>query len=1006
MKGLFLIALLTVAFTISTNPTFSQVQVSEALEKRLQGKNDYWEIKAEIDAYFQGGQNLSDADFKIYRNFHRMMYWSEKRLTPEKTVGDFATMNQLALKQVEAVFGTEMEKSRNQWYEFRQQHQDDLERDPTILNQHAYAEQLSAFGNWTQISIGSGGTVGATADIQGIGRLDRIAFHPSNNNILFVGSPSGGLWRVTMNSSQTSATWVCISNNLPAIGISGIAVHPSNPDIIYVSTGDGDANMPGYFVSNFGYAANSQGVYKTTNGGGTWVRTGDMPAIGNAYTIHKLIISYTNGNYLFAATSNGLYRTTNGGTAWVRVRDGRHRDIKFRPGSDSTIYASTNTSVVRSTQGGRLNTWTTSTFSHSLNNARRIELAVRRNSSNTGSSEVYALAGRGFSTGTYVGIFRSDDNGENFTRRSNSPNILCQSIAGGNTDCDSDQSDYDLCIAVKPTAVNTLVTGALIMWRSTDGGTTMVNSSTYRESEGVASKYVHPDIHDLAYQTGTNFLFSANDGGLSISKDDGVSWTNLSTGMNTSQIYRFKMWDPDGNGYSNSISLLGGLQDNGVKFRNSAGNFTHARCCDGFDGLISGKDANRIWFTFNNRFRTSADGGNNTSLVLNTSIFFTPLAMDWNNPDTMYLGDGSNLRRTYDAWANRTAFSVDCSRVLSTSPSNSSRIFGSNGTSVIASNNRGASFKNLHSLAAYPTGNPTVTDIKPDPTNSNTIFVTFGGYVAANKVLQISGVFNDNPVISNITNNLPNVAIFCVFPASEGVYIGTDIGVFFRPAGRTQWQPFYNGLPMVPVSNIWVNESNNNVYISTFGRGFWFSSRKSACLASLSLSNQVAGQFYYQAGETIFSTQQTDGTVGTLLNLQAGNYIELRPPFWAKQGTTFKTTLTPCEGGGSSLIFSSVLEQNGEELILPSGFEELHLKKHPPLAPVDYFHIGAEGLRVHITQKGKIELLGRKLGETTWTNYHPGFETTEGHYQVHFRDEVPEEVVVRVNGRPLKLLQD
>jgi hypothetical protein len=992
--------------TLSGNLIYGQVKVPEALEQRLQGKQNYWDIKAEIDAYYGGGQNLSESDFKNYRNLHRMMYWAEKRLTPEKTIGDFATMNQLALKQVEAIHGPEMEKSRQLWYQFKQQHQQDLENDQSLMNLEANAEQLSAYGNWTQIFIGSGGTMGNNADIQGVGRLDRIAFHPSNSNILFVGSPSGGLWRVTLNSTQTGASWTCISDNLPAIGISGIAVHPSNANIIYVSTGDGDSNMPGYFVANFGYAANSQGVYKTTDGGASWVRTGDMPSIGDAYTIHKLTMSYSNGNYLFAATSNGLYRTTNGGNSWERVRTGRHRDVKFRPGSDSTIYTSTNTTVARSIQGGRLDTWTASTFSHSVSNARRIELAVRRNSTNSGSTYVYALAGRGFSTGTFVGLFRSTDNGQNFSRMSNSPNILCQSITGGNTDCDSDQSDYDLCMTVKPNAVNTLATGALIMWRSTDGGTTMVNSSTYREGQGDASEYVHPDIHDLAYQTGTNFLFSANDGGLSISKDDGVTWTDLSSGMNTSQIYRFKMRDPDGNGYSNSISLLGGLQDNGVKFRNGSGGFTHAVCCDGFDGVISGKDANRIWFTFNDRFRTSSNGGVNTSSVFNPSGFFRPLAMDWNNPDTMYLGDGTNLRRTYDAWANRTAFSFDCSRVLSTAPSNSSRIYGSGGTQLRVSDDRGATFKNLHTLAGYPSGSPTITDIKPSPTNSGTIYVTFGGYAAANKVLQVSGVFNDNPVIANITANLPNVAIFCVFPASEGIYIGTDIGVFFRPAGRSQWQPFYNGLPMVPVSGIWVNEANNNVYISTFGRGFWFSSRKSACLASITLSNQIAGQYYYQASETITSSQQTDGTVGTLLNLQAGNFIELKPPFWAKQGSTLKTTLTPCDGGGGSPIFSSVLEPGGEELILPSGFEELHLKKHPPLAPVDYFHIGDDGLRVHVTQKGKIELLGRKQGETTWTTYHPGFETTDGHYQVHFRETVPEVVVVRFNGRLLKQLQE
>ena len=76
----------------------------------------------------------------------------------------------------------------------------------------------------------------------GIGRVDRIVFHPSNPNIIFIGTPAGGLW----STIDGGSTWNNLTDNLPSIGISGFVITPSNTSIMYLLTGDGDSNIGGF----------------------------------------------------------------------------------------------------------------------------------------------------------------------------------------------------------------------------------------------------------------------------------------------------------------------------------------------------------------------------------------------------------------------------------------------------------------------------------------------------------------------------------------------------------------------------------------------------------------------------------------------------------------------------------------------------------------------------------------------------------------------------------------
>ena len=76
-----------------------------------------------------------------------------------------------------------------------------------------------------------------TAQKQGQGRVNTFIIDPNNARTFYVGAPSGGLWK----STDAGVNWTPLTDNLPQIGVSGIAIDRNNSNIIYIATGDDDA---------------------------------------------------------------------------------------------------------------------------------------------------------------------------------------------------------------------------------------------------------------------------------------------------------------------------------------------------------------------------------------------------------------------------------------------------------------------------------------------------------------------------------------------------------------------------------------------------------------------------------------------------------------------------------------------------------------------------------------------------------------------------------------------
>ena len=234
----------------------------------------------------------------------------------------------------------------------------------------------------------------------GVGRINRVAFHPTNSNTYFASTAGGGLWKTTNGGSN----WTSLTDNLTSIGTTGLVIDPNNTNVMYLATGDGD-----------GYDTYSYGVLKTTDGGTNWAATGLTLTPG--WVIYKIIMHPTDPNTLLVGTNGGIFRTTNAGSTWTQVVTNISAyDLEFKPGDPTYVYAGADGSVYRSTSTGASGTWTqVGVFS----GGDRTAIAVSANNPNLVGVLVSNASDNGFQ-----GYYASTNSGTSFPVVYNGPQNL------------------------------------------------------------------------------------------------------------------------------------------------------------------------------------------------------------------------------------------------------------------------------------------------------------------------------------------------------------------------------------------------------------------------------------------------------------------------------------------------------------------------------------------------------------------------------------------------------
>lgn len=636
---------------------------------------------------------------------------------------------------------------------------------------------------------------------RGNGRLNFVKFRPDSLDVIFVGAPAGGLWK----STDAGQTFTIINDTLPVLGCSDLAIDPTNTDVMYLATGDRDGND-----------TYSIGLLKSFDGGITWDTTGLTwnPSITQERgTISRLAINPQNSQMIVAATSLGFLVSEDGGMTWSERRAGAYKDVHFKPGDSSTIYLA-GTSLFVSTDVG--DTWINS----NINNSNvRIEVAVTEDD----PSYVYALVVAG--NNGFEALWRSTDSGQSWTKRIDNvtgPNLLGWTADGSGS---GGQGWYDLALAVSPLDKNNVVVGGINIWQSLDGGNDFgIQVIAHWQGQ------VHADQHDIIFKPNSNDIYAANDGGLSYTSNNGTLWVNLTNTLQITQSYRLGI-------SQNTPGLLqSGNQDNGTFRRQSDGSFNEVNGGDGMETIIDHTDDNITFAATQNGGLFKSNGAAYSSINNNigqTGYWETPYLMDPFQNNILFAGFNDIFKTSnadspspgsivWDKRNNSSYPSGNKTTQLVMAPWNLDMLMAAKGGNLYVSSDGGVNW----SLISGPLPNRFITNVQFSPFfnfGTFTAYVTLSGYSDGDKVFK---TVDGGQTWQNISAGLPNVPALCIVidpttTTSEELYVGTDIGVFYKNDNMNQFELYSNGLPTVLVEEMEIQVSEGYIYACTYGRGLW-----------------------------------------------------------------------------------------------------------------------------------------------------------------------------------------
>ncbi len=757
----------------------------------------------------------------------------------------------------------------------------------TNSTQKVINPNMLASTTWTP--IGPFGALSGSAGGQLLksGRLNFITIHPAGSNTLFVGAPAGGLWK----STNGGLTWTTNTDYLTVIGCSDLVIDPSNHNIMYLATGDGDAGD-----------TYSTGVLKSTDGGLTWVATGLAYTVNQGRLIRKLAINPNNPQIIYAATNAGVYRTANGGTTWNAViGTGSFHDIEFKPTNPNVVYVA-GTTFYRSTNGGTTFTAMTAAGLPAATNLSRMAIAVTPADTNY----VYVLAGQNAANSYgFFGFYRSTNGATNFSTTATTPNLLGWSSTGGDN---GGQAWYDLCVAASPLNKDEVVTGGVNVWRTTNGGT---NWTIFGHWTGTGAPFTHADHHDLEYDA-AGTLFNSNDG--TVYRRTATNWQEISGLMNISQIYKI------GTSGLTPNFWITGHQDNGTSYWNGT-TYAARMGGDGMDCFIDRtNNANMFASYYSGSFRYSTNTGGTWSTptgISGTGNWVSPWKQDPANANNVWAARQQMFRSTNKgvSFAMTTGTMTGTSTIVefAVAPTNNQIVYVIKGTALWKTTDGGATWTNI--TGTVPTGSGAPTFITVSPTDANKLWVTLSGYSAGNKVFLST---NGGTTWTNYTSNLPNLPANCsVYQvgSNDMVYVGMDVGVYYRDNTMTTWTLYNTGLPNVPVSDMEISPADpTKLVAATYGRGVWKVDVISAAPPVSSFSVAAAGLCTGQ--NVVFNDQSTNAPISWSWSVTPSSGVTINtsasknPTVNFSTGGTYVVSLVASNGVGPGNVSTQTITVN------------------------------------------------------------------------------------------------
>jgi photosystem II stability/assembly factor-like uncharacterized protein len=671
------------------------------------------------------------------------------------------------------------------------------------------------------------------------GRTRAATGVPNQPNVFYIGQVNGGVWK----SNDYGRTWNPIFDHEPTQSIGAIAVAASDPNIIYVGSGEG-LHRPDLSIGN--------GIYRSTDAGKTWTHLG----LQDGYQIPALAVDPRDPNRVFAAVlghpygpndERGLFRSTDGGQSWQKViykdENTGASDVEIDPSNPDVIYASmwevregpwedgnevngTGGGLFKSTDGG--NNWRPLT-NGLPKDLSQIYVAVAPGDTKRLYATVATAAGP-------LGVYRSDDAGENWSKITDDPRPSGR-IGGG-----------DLSIPrVDSKNPDTVYCASTVTMRSTDGGKTWSGFRGAPGGDDYQNLWINPND--------PNIILLVSDQGALVTVNKGETWSSWYN-QPTAQIYHVSVTPTfpyrvcGGQQESGSVCILTRGNDGEITFRDwhPVGVIEYGYVApDPLDpDIIYGggrSEVSKFYFS-------TGQVQNVTPIPLRNPKYRTdrsePTMFSPVDPHILYYASNV-LFKTTDGGNSWQTISSDLTRESPAVPSSVGKFVPKD-----ADKKRGViyalapSFKNTNTLWAGTddgllwitrdggkkwnditpkelTSWTKVTQISASHFDEDTAYASVSGFRINDEHPYIYRTHDGGKNWTLITAGLPDIGpVDTVREDSvrKGLlFAGTENAVWMSLDDGDHWQSLQLNLPHTSMRDLWIHE--NDLIVATHGRGFW-----------------------------------------------------------------------------------------------------------------------------------------------------------------------------------------
>lgn len=655
------------------------------------------------------------------------------------------------------------------------------------------------------------------------GRMIGLAFNPQNPNTMWAGSASGGLWKTTTEGIGVVA-WKYVYTGFPVLGVMAIAVNPLDSNEIYIGTGE----VYNYRNSGQGIGERtSRGTYgigalKSTDNGKNWTKVLDWE-YGNMRGVNDLMINPMRTNTVWAATTEGLYVSYNGGSSWDLKVDAKNAtDVLMHPQDTSIVFvacgnfASQNHGIYRSLNGGidfdMINddgNGLPATFSG------KTMLDIQSKAPFT----LFASIANTFNT---EGLFSSTDNGDSWNKLSN-------------VDYATYQGWFSHDVAVHPENENEVVVVGVLAYKSEDGGKTLTarsgNSAGSFEATPVGGPegppdYCHVDMHRVMYHpTDYNKVYYVTDGGIFASLDGGLTFESRNGSLQTQQFYA-----DFSNSQQDSIFSIGGMQDNNTAVYEGNDSWRRVIGGDGLSTAIHPLNDSIVYASFQylGILKSTDKAQYFTSIPVPEgnlpTAFAGPYAMCQSNPNILYAGR-SKVFKTEDGenW-NFASDLLDGNFIIriAVASQNCDLVYASTSKSI---NPPIDLFKSTDGAQTWEkvTNNlrrKYMLDIVVHPENEDWVYVALGGYNTDHLFKSEDGAASWQSIGADLPDVPVNSILIDTVGTTDHLYVGNDIGIYVSDDDGESWTVLHEGLPdAVLAMDISISPVNRRLRVATHGNG-------------------------------------------------------------------------------------------------------------------------------------------------------------------------------------------